>query len=240
MLCILPFEKSFYAKHQIDVEYVGHPTADLVQEEMNKSTTVEKERVIALLPGSRKQEITTMLPIMLEAVKGWTDYTIIIAQAPNLEKEIYEPFLQQYPVELVQHQTYAILKKSSAAIVCSGTATLETALFKIPQVVGYIANPISYWIAKRFVKVSYISLVNLILNKESVKEYIQEDCTAENLRRELQFLLQEDSDQRLTMMKDYAQLENLLQSGGAAEKVAQRIFLLALEKKSVKHHHHGE
>jgi lipid-A-disaccharide synthase len=229
MICILPFEKQFYANRGLAVDYVGHPTVDIVNAEKKIPSIITHSNVIALLPGSRKQEINTMLPLMLEATKDLTNYKIIIAQAPNLDKSVYEPFLTNYQFEILQHQTYPILKVAKAAIVTSGTATLETALFGVPQVVGYIANPVSYAIAKRFVKVKYISLVNLILNKASLVELIQQDMTVENLKLELSKLLHND-DRRMHIANDYTMLSEMLHQGNAATLTAQIIVNLASEK----------
>lgn len=235
MVCILPFEKAFYAKHGITVDYVGHPTVDIVEAEKKVPSTLGKEKIIALLPGSRVQEINKMLPIMLAVVKQFPNYRIIIAQAPNLDRAVYEPFLAQYPFELCQHQTYDILKVADAALVTSGTATLEAALFGVPQVVCYIANPISYAIARRVVKVKYISLVNLILDKPVLTELIQGDLTAEALRTELEQIVT-DTPRRRSMLNDYHQLWEVLQQGHAAEKTAEILYQLATENQSPAHH----
>jgi lipid-A-disaccharide synthase len=229
MICILPFEKDFYAKHHIEVDYVGHPTVDVVAEEKMKTSSIKAKDVIALLPGSRKQEIDKMLPIMLEASKEFMNYQLIIAQAPNLDADLYKPYLRDYSFSLVQHQTYDILKVAKAAMVTSGTATLETALFKVPQVVCYIANPISYAIARRLVKVKFISLVNLILDRESVVELIQHDLTVENLKQELSKLLN-DSNRRNALQFDYDELDHLLKQGGASKKAASIVWQLVLKK----------
>lgn len=229
MICILPFEKDFYAARNLEVSYVGHPTVDIVEQEKKIPSSIQEKKVIALLPGSRKQEIQKMLPLMLEAVKNFPDYVVIIAQAPNLSKEVYEPFLKQYPFQLVQHKTYDILKVADAAMVTSGTATLEAALFHVPQVVCYIANSVSYAIAKRLVKVKYISLVNLILDKPSVVELIQDDMKVANIIHELKRLLF-DEQRKLEIATDYNKLTNMLKQGNAAAKTAGIIHQLVLEK----------
>ena len=166
---------------------------------------------------------------MLEAIRAYPDYKIIIAQAPNLQKEVYASFLQNDAVSLLQHKTYDILKVASLALVTSGTATLETALFGVPQVVCYIANPISYAIAKQFVKVKYISLINLILNKESVKELIQADLTVEALQQEINLLIH-DEKRKTNLANDYKALESVLHEGNASENVAKIIYRLAFDK----------
>lgn len=229
MMCILPFEKRFYAERGLQVHYVGHPTVDVVEMEKMKPSSYAGKNVIALLPGSRVQEVNKMLPIMLAAIEEYTDYQVIIAQAPNLESSIFEPFLQKRKFTLVQHKTYDVLKAAHLALVTSGTATLETALFNVPQVVCYIANPISYVIAKWLVKVKYISLVNLILNKESVRELIQQDLTVYALRAEIDALLS-DSTRRKAMLADYIELAEMLKEGKASDNVAKIVFELASKK----------
>jgi len=229
MICILPFEKAFYAKWNYSADYVGHPTVEVIAKEKRIPSSITGNKIIALLPGSRKQEINKMLPIMLEAIRAYPDYKVIIAQAPNLQKDVYAPFLQNDAVSLLQHKTYDILKVASLALVTSGTATLETALFDVPQVVCYIANPISYAIAKQFVKVKYISLINLILNKESVKELIQADLTVEALQQEIN-LLMHDEKRKTNLANDYKALESVLHEGNASENVAKIIYELAFDK----------
>ncbi len=227
MVCILPFEKNFYAKHGYKADYVGHPTVEVVANEKNKATTLDDKNYIALLPGSRVQEIKKMLPIMLEAVNHFKEFSIIIAQAPNLTQDVFEPYIQSSKVKLIQHKTYDILKNAHAALVTSGTATLETALFGVPQVVMYKANSISYLIAKKLVKVKYISLVNLILDKAAVVELIQDDMSQEKIVQELQLLLY-DSFRKNEIKADYQALENLLHQGEASKKTAAIAFELAL------------
>jgi len=239
MICILPFEKAFYAKKNLEVDYVGHPTVDVIEHEKIIPSSIRGENIIALLPGSRKQEIDKMLPVMLEATAGLKAHKLIIAQAPNLGKEVYEPYLGDHRFELVQHKTYDILKVAKAAIVTSGTATLETALFNVPQVVCYIANGISYAIAKRLVKVKYISLVNLILDRESVVELIQDDVTVEKVRTELNKLLF-DKERKAALQKDYLELSSILQHGGASKKAARIVYDLSLKDQPEDNQHHSK
>jgi lipid-A-disaccharide synthase len=234
MICILPFEKDFYATKNVTVDYVGHPTVDVIEYEKSVASSIEGNKLIALLPGSRKQEIDKMLPIMLEATKTLTECRLVIAQAPNLDRDVYQPYLKDHRIELVQHKTYDILKVAKAAIVTSGTATLETALFGVPQVVCYIANGLSYAIAKRLVKVDYISLVNLILHRESVLELIQHDMTVENVKTELEKLLY-DATRKDQLRNDYAELSDILRQGGASKKTAVIIHNLLLEDRSKNH-----
>ena len=225
MLVILPFEKDFYKKFNVEVEYVGHPLAEVISNFNRDNPDIEKEKIIAVLPGSRKQEILIKLPIMLQVADYFPDYKFIVAKAPGLEDSFYSEFLQPYKnVSSVTDQTYNLLAKSTAAMVTSGTATLETALFKVPQIICYKGGKVSYEIAKRLIKIKYIGLVNLIMNKEVVKELIQDELNVENLTAELKILLEEE--QKINAVKkDYDSLFNLLQgSGNASANAAQKIY----------------
>ena len=231
MLVILPFEKEFYKKFNYEVEYVGHPLVKVVEEfkeENMESATHNNHQptvnTIALLPGSRKQEIKRKLPVMLKAASHFPDYTFIVAKAPGIKDEFYESFFTTHPnVKAVTNQTYAILMQAKAAMVTSGTATLETALFGVPEIVCYQAGWLSYQIARRLIKLKFISLVNLIMNKEVVKEFIQHDFTVQNLVKELQQLL--TSTQRQQQIKqDYENLKMLLSKGGNASANAAKII----------------
>src|SRR5687767_1757145 len=228
MLVILPFEKKYFKeKWNWDVEYVGHPLVEVVEqfESIVHSPWSMDLPVVALLPGSRKQEIAKKLPIMLEASKAFPDHQFIVAQAPSVDDEFYENFTKPFPnVSAVKDQTYNLLSQASAAMVTSGTATLETALFEVPEVVCYKGSFLSYQIGKRLVKVKYISLVNLIMDKPVVKELIQDDLIPENLEHELRELL--TNKDRITVIKnDYAVLKKLLGEGGnASAKAAVSIF----------------
>jgi lipid-A-disaccharide synthase len=231
MFVILPFEKDFYRKHEMEVEYVGHPLMDAILNyrsdkndlnEIRSSLRLTTERVIAVLPGSRKQEISVKLPIMLEAVRDLKDFTILIAGAPSIDASFYEPFLNDQ-VQLIYGKTYDILSISEAAIVTSGTATLETALIGIPQVVCYKGSAISYHIAKRLVKIKFISLVNLILDKEAVVELIQTDCNPRRIKEEIDLIL-EGTPKRLQILSDYQKLTEVLGGGGASLKVARSLL----------------
>ena len=215
MLVILPFEKEFYAKHGYEVEYVGHPLVEVIENyqthynngmkksfpkgwpgitnerqpllpaEQKKDINFSKsdgESIVALLPGSRKQELELKLPIMLEVAKHFPAYTFVVAKAPGIDDNFYERFLKPYQnVAAISDQTYFLLSNAKGALVTSGTATLETALFAVPEIVCYKGNELSYQLAKRLVKIKFISLVNLIMNKEVVKELIQKDLTVQNL-----------------------------------------------------------
>ncbi len=225
MLVILPFEKDYFkTKWNWEVEYVGHPLADVIEKYRAKgmSAQLSHKPIVALLPGSRKQEIVKKLPVMLEVSRYFSDYQFIVAQAPSVEDEFYKHFTSPFPnVSVVKNQTYELLLQSNAALVTSGTATLETALFEVPEIVCYKGSAVSYQIAKRVIKVNYISLVNLIMNKPVVKELIQNEMTTENLRVELQELF--TNHQKIeTLKNDYRELKKILQKGGNASAKAAR------------------
>ncbi len=229
MYVILPFEKDFYEKkHQYPVHFVGHPLIDAISHRkqvdpahFRKENQLDTKPIIALLPGSRKQEISKMLEIMLTAVEAYPDYQFVIAGAPSQEASFYAPFIKKQNVHLLLNKTYDLLSVSHAALVTSGTATLEAGLFKIPQVVCYKGNRISYEIAKRVIKLKYISLVNLILDKEVVTELIQTDFNPKRLKEELDKIL--DPYQRATLFLEYYDLEQKLGGKGASKKTAQLI-----------------
>lgn len=226
MLVILPFEQAFYQKWDYKVEYVGHPLIEVVYNSIAqpKDAPLSDKPIVALLPGSRKQEILKKLPVMLEVAKQFPDYQFIVAKAPGQEDAFYTAMLAPYPnVSSVRNQTYPLLKQSRAALVTSGTATLETALFHVPEVVCYKGNQLSYYIARKLIKVKYISLVNLIMDKEVVKELIQDELNPENCTRELKKIL-EDGPERTRLLEDYKALTTLLSEGGnASEKAARSI-----------------
>jgi lipid-A-disaccharide synthase len=241
MLVILPFEKEFYKKWNYEVEYVGHPLVEVIEEfkignlelgETNAATTfpnnkflIPNSRIIALLPGSRQQEILKKLPIMLQVAQHFPAYEFVVAKAPGLEESFYTELLAPYKnVSAVVNKTYELLSHSKAALVTSGTATLETALFGVPEVVCYKGSAVSYQIAKWLVKIKYICLVNLIMNKEVVKELIQYELTVENLTQELNKLLTEPTKQQ-QLQKDYADLKSILSKGGnASANAAKSIY----------------
>lgn len=230
MLVILPFEKDYYQnKWNWPVEYVGHPLVEVVENIQAAQGAVEKENVVALLPGSRKQEIAKKLPIMLAVSKYFPNYHFVVAQAPGQEDSFYEPFLSPYPnVSAVKNDTYRLLMRSKAALVTSGTATLETALFGVPEVVCYKGSNISYQIAKRLITIKYISLVNLIMDKPVVTELIQHDLTITNLKTELDKLLHNEPA-KAALQKDYTALKQLLSAGGnASAKAAKAIYEMAV------------
>ncbi|THD33299.1 lipid-A-disaccharide synthase [uncultured Flavobacterium sp.] len=229
MYVILPFEKDFYEKkHHFPVEFVGHPLIDAIhnrehidEDSFRKEFDLDDKPVIALLPGSRKQEISKMLSEMLAVVKDFPAYQFVIAGAPSQEYDFYKQFLKDQNVHFISNRTYDLLSIASAALVTSGTATLETALFKVPEVVCYKGNWISYQIAKRIITLKYISLVNLIMDKEVVTELIQGECNPKRIRKELHKIL--ETSQREKLLQDYEILEKKLGGIGASEKTARLI-----------------
>lgn len=226
---ILPFEKDFYEKkHNFPVHFVGHPLIDAIKNReittellFRKENNLDEKPIIALLPGSRKQEITKMLSVMLSVVEDFKDYQFVIAGAPSQEFSFYQTFLKNENVHFISNKTYDLLSISHAALVTSGTATLETALFKVPEVVCYKGSWVSYQIAKRVITLKYISLVNLIMDREVVKELIQEDFNSKNLKLELSKIL--NSENRKRIFKDYQELEARLGGEGASDKTAKLI-----------------
>lgn len=229
MLVILPFETDFYKKWNYDVTYVGHPLIEVIEQEINNVPVIpiSEKPIIALLPGSRSQEIKLKLPIMLQVTKHFPEYQFVIAQAPSLPDELYTDIIgNKRNVMLAKDQTYNILKQAKAALVTSGTATLETALFGVPQVVCYKGNQLSYWLATKLVKVKYISLVNLIMDKPVVTELIQQDLNFKNLEREMHKLLHNSVRQK-QLQEDYKELWNKLGQKGASDMAAREIIALA-------------
>ena len=231
MYVILPFEKEFYEKkHNYPVNFVGHPLLEAINNRPELNETLFRsdngidpnKPIIALLPGSRKQEVQKMLSLMLSLTDDFSEYEFVIAGAPSLDKEFYAAFLTNANVKFIQNKTYDLLSISNAALVTSGTATLETALFKVPQVVCYKANWISYQIAKRIITLEYISLVNLIMKKEVVKELIQDDFTKQNLKKELTLIL--DGEARRKQLADYDELIAKLGGSGASAEAASLII----------------
>ncbi len=227
MLVILPFEKSFYSKWDYSVSYIGHPLVQVVEDfkDQNIPLLQYEKPVVAMLPGSREQEIKIKLPVMLQASLSFPDHQFVVAKALSLPAQVYDTVMKDYPhVQSVQNETYRLLSSSVAALVTSGTATLETALFDVPQVVCYKGSSISYAIAKRLVKIKYISLVNLIMDKPVVKELIQKEMTAENIIKELKNILY-DEEHKKRLKTDYHSLRTLLQVGGNASAQAANIIV---------------
>ena len=229
MNVILPFEKEFYAKYKYDVNFVGHPLIDAIADrkqvdeaEFRKEHNLGDKQIIALLPGSRQQEIIKMLSVMLSVVDSFKEYQFVIAGAPSQEYSFYKQFIKTDNVCFITNKTYDLLSVSFAAIVTSGTATLETALFKVPQVVCYKGSAISYQIAKRIITLKFISLVNLIMDKEVVTELIQDDFTKEKLTTELTKIL--DNSHREELFHAYYELEQILGGKGASKESARLII----------------
>jgi lipid-A-disaccharide synthase len=229
MFVILPFEKEFYYNHGYEVEFVGHPLLDVIRGEIESrsredfllANSLPEKPLVALLPGSRKQEIRIMLEIMLKVIPDFPSYQFVIAGAPSIPESFYEEITKNVNVAIVFGQTHELLKNSKAALVTSGTATLETALLSVPEVVCYKGNAISFLIARQIVNVAFISLVNLIIGREIVKELIQGDLTPKNLANELRNIL--DPERRTILAGDYNQLQKLLGGPGASEKTARLI-----------------
>ena len=232
MLCILPFEKKFYDNYDVDCQFVGHPLLDEIakvepvdRQKFYKANRLNpKKEIIALLPGSRKQEVSRMLTVMLDVVKMFPSYQFVVACAPSLPVSYYKKIIgEKANVRLVLNRTYQLLQLSSAAVVTSGTATLETALLDVPEVVCYKANRISYLIARQVAKVKYICLVNLIMDRLVVKELIQNDMTANNIRDELQSLLNSSKRQK-KLLEEYEELKYVLGNTGASDRAAETII----------------
>jgi len=221
LFVILPFEKEFFKKFEWEAHYVGNPVLDAVKAHVVASNPMSgNERdVIALLPGSRKQELKRIIPMMIKVVKKFPNHLFSVAAVNNLDQSFYEELKALKNVRLVFEDTYNLLQNSSAAIVTSGTATLETALFRVPQIVVYKANAISYWLAKRLVKVKFISLVNLIAGREVVKEMIQSAANPGSVAQELDRILS-DTNYREKMLEGYDQIIKTLDTGSASENAA--------------------
>ncbi len=232
MYVILPFEKKFYAKFDYPVTFVGHPLLDAIEqfkeeqktfENFTKDNQLNNKKIIALLPGSRKQEISTMLPIMLSVQKHYPEFQFVIAGAPSQDPDYYSPFIQNEDINIIYNKAYKLLQHSHAALVTSGTATLETALFDVPEVVCYKGNAVSYQIAKQLVKIEYISLVNLIMDKETVKELIQGELNESNLKLELDKLVKNE-ESRKNLLDEYKTLKEKLGGSGASENTATHLL----------------
>ncbi len=226
---ILPFEKDFFEnKHQFPVHFVGHPLIDAIKQQQPCSLSDFQSQnglsslpIIALLPGSRKQELTKMLAVLLSVVPEFPGYQFVIAGAPSQDFAVYQPFINSERVKFISNKTYELLQHATAALVTSGTATLETALFKVPEVVCYKGSWISYQIAKRIITLKYISLVNLIMDQEVVTELIQDNCNTSQIKAELQRIL--NPENRTNLLQAYEQLEAKLGGAGASQKTAQLI-----------------
>ncbi len=229
MFVTLPFEEDFYKKHNYKVHFVGHPLLDAIdgrkpidEKIFRKQYNLSDKPIIALLPGSRKQEIKKMLSVMLKMVDKFEEYQFVIAGAPSQDFKFYQQFIKSPNVAFINNKTYDLLSESYAALVTSGTATLEAALFKVPEVVCYKGSWISYQIGKRIINIKFISLVNLILDREVVTELIQNDFNEKNLQKELQLILEDKK--RNQLFNAYFELEKKLGKNGASENVARLIL----------------
>jgi len=235
MFVILPFEKEFYSRFHYTVDFVGHPLLDAISSEPGQNSDdfflrnrLSTKPVIAVLPGSREMEVSKMLEVMLSITSYFTGYQFIIGAAPSLDPGIFRPYTSRPDIGVVYGQTYELLKHATAALVTSGTATLETALFGVPQVVCYRGNPVSFQIARMLVKVKYISLVNLIADRPLVKELIQNEFNKENLIEELRALL--DQERRGVIVSGYKELYIRLGGKGASRRVADLMVQYLLKK----------
>ncbi len=229
---IFPFEKDFYAKHNYKADFVGYPLIDTIEEKVKNSpdfnTFIEKNNlpdtpIVALLPGSRKQELSNMLPVMVKMIDKFKNYQFVIAGTSSIDRSFYDSFLENRPVNIVFNQTYDLLFNARAALVTSGTATLETALLKVPEVVCYKTSWLTYRVVKTLIKIRFISLTNLVMDKEIVKELIQHEFTAENLKKELHLLLN-DNEHRKKMLTHFDELTKKLGNGGAPARAAKIMY----------------
>ena len=235
MLVILPFEKPFYQQYNYEVDFVGHPLLDHLKHlppapDFRKQYHLDDRPIIALLPGSRKQEIKKMLSGMLAVINDFKDYQFIIAGAPSIPIAYYQELISDQNIgelfipKIIANETYQLLSNSHAALVTSGTATLETALFNVPQVVCYTGNPLSYQLARRLIKIKYISLVNLVLDKPLVTELIQADFNKKKITDELNNILSKNHQEK--MLSGYEDLRKALGNEGASERAAEIIYAM--------------
>ncbi len=227
MFVIFPFEKDFYKKFDYEVDYVGNPLLDAIHNfipnpDFKKENNLTDLPIVALLPGSRHQEVSKMLSLMLGIKDHFKEYQFVIAAVSNLPKEFYTPYQNIPNVKVVFEQTYDLLSIADLALVTSGTATLETALFEVPQVVCYKTSNFTYQIIKRLIKVKYISLVNLVAQKEVVKELIQKELDAENLTAEL-IKIQEGKPKNLEIKQGYKEIKLLLGEAGASQRAGKKM-----------------
>ena len=232
MFVILPFEKEFYKKRDYEVNYVGHPLLDEFEKKKTKipdfDTFISENKllnkpIVALLPGSRTSEIVAKLPLMLAAAKKYPDYQFIIAGAPSFDAEYYSQFVENDNIRILFNKTYEILQHSKAALVTSGTATLETALFNVPHVVCFQVNTVSYLIVRALIKLKYVSLVNIIMDKPVNVELLQFDLTVDNLVAELGKMLN-NQEYRENMLHNYKLLYHKLGGVGASQRAAEGIY----------------
>ncbi len=231
MFVIFPFEIDFYRQYRYDVEYVGNPLMDAIHEfvpdpDFSERHQLTGKKLIALLPGSRKQEVTAMLESMVSVIPHLPGYHFVIAAVSNLDEAVYASYRSSESLTVVEDETYNVLHLAEAALVASGTATLETALLKVPEVVCYKTSHLSYLIAKRLIRVPYISLVNLISGREIVRELIQEQLTTGNLVKELQAIVTGGSG-RERMLQDFDELAETVGGPGASEKAGEKMVKYA-------------
>jgi lipid-A-disaccharide synthase len=234
MFCILPFEVDFYKKWGMQVDYVGNPLLDAVaafkpDEDFLANNKLPGKKIIALLPGSRRQEISRLLPEMIRASEKFPDYQFVIAGAPSFNRAYYEQFFDGKFIPVLFNATYDLLSHAEAAVVASGTAVLETALFNVPEVLVYKGHPISIGIARALIKIKYIGLVNLIMDTTVIKELIQRDCTPENITTELDNILN-NKTYRENMLSEYDKLDEKMGKPGASAKTAELIIKYASQK----------
>jgi lipid-A-disaccharide synthase len=234
LFCILPFEVDFYKGWGMDVDYVGNPLLDAISDfkpdpDFRRTHNLTEKKLVALLPGSRHQEISRLLPDMIAIAKKWPDYEFVIAGAPSFKQSYYEQYLKCADIKLLFNATYDILSNARAAIVASGTATLETALFNVPEIVVYRGNILSIAIARAVVKLKWISLVNLIMDKTVVKELVQPDYSLEKINAELDEILN-DQPYREKMLGNYGELFKKIGKPGASARTAELIWRYASKK----------
>ncbi|MBS1531858.1 MAG: lipid-A-disaccharide synthase [Bacteroidetes bacterium] len=234
LFCILPFEVEFYKSWGMDVDYVGNPLLDAINDfkpdpNFRNKHGLGDDKIIALLPGSRRQEISRILPDMVAAAKNFSDYRFVVAGAPSFKSSYYDGYLEGSGIKLVFDSTYDLLNNAYAAVVTSGTAVLETALFNVPQVVVYKSSPISITIARMVIRVKFISLVNLIMDKMAVNELIQQDCNPQKISEELK-LITENPNHRVQMLNDYKILHEKMGKPGASARTAELIWQYASKK----------
>lgn len=225
MFCILPFEREFYKRFDWDVDYVGNPVLDAIKKfnpdaDFLKKNNFGNKRIVALLPGSRKMELKGVVPIMAGVARLNPDLQFVVAGVQTLPSELYAPFHSVPNIRIIFESTYDLLSNASAALVTSGTATLETALFKVPEALVYKTTVIEEAIVRSLIKVKYIGLVNLILDKNVVRELYQKDMTVENLNAELNRLLN-DSSYRTNMLSEYEKMYHILDTGSASENAGK-------------------
>lgn len=226
MFAILPFEKDFFRKFDWNIDYVGNPVLDAIKAHQQKVNIREElhldpaRKVIALLPGSRSQELRKIIPLMAEVASKFSDFQFVVASVSNLNPNLYQPFKSLSNVKFVNDASYDLLTIADAAIVTSGTATLETALFRVPQVVVYKTSGLSYWIGKLLIRVPFISLVNLIAGREVVQELIQQKASAESVSKALSMIILDDP-YRARMLRDYDEIIRILDTGSASENAAK-------------------